>query len=110
MKLIEPQQTKKEFEPFDITIRIESLDDAQKLYFIFNYVPLVKSFGFMDISGTIRDFLRKKDFNIESSIIFTNLSIIFESGWNLNCERLQRKGENLWSRGGDNSDTAEKGE
>ena len=72
MKLIEPAQLKKEFDPFDITFKVESLGDARKLYFIFNYQPLIRLLGFYDISNTVRSFLKQKDINVESAAIFND--------------------------------------
>lgn len=40
---VSAQQTDPDFTPVELTIRIESLEEAQSLYTLFNYPPIVDS-------------------------------------------------------------------
>jgi hypothetical protein len=55
MQVIEKEQ---EFKPIEMTIKLDSLEEAKWLYFVFNYWPLVSLVGSVDTSAVaIRQFL-----------------------------------------------------
>ena len=48
------------FKPFNITITIESAEEANKIHALFNTPPIVASYGLISIAPVIRDQICKR--------------------------------------------------
>jgi hypothetical protein len=52
---------KSDFIPLELTLRIESLDELQSIYFMFNWAPLCDGLAIIDVSESVRGELCNHD-------------------------------------------------